>query len=209
MHKVIQFNPKTWPIDINTTLRRGAKNNFEKDFFNLMNNAVFGKTIENVRKHRDIKLITTNKRRNYLLSNLNNHRKKWFSKNLLAIEMKKIKLRVSKLVYLGLQILEISKTLMHEFWFHYIKPNYQQNTKLCYMDTDSLIPHIKTEDVYKDIANDVEKWFDTFDTLDTKYAIKRPLSREENKKVIGLMKDQLGGKNMTEFVALSPKTYSY
>ena len=199
MHKVIQFNPKTWPIDINTTLRRGAKNNFEKDFFNLMNNAVFGKTIENVRKHRDIKLIITNKRRNYLLSNPNNHRKKWFSKNLLAIEMKKIKLRVSKLVYLGLQILEISKTLMHEFWFHYIKPKYQQNTKLCYMDTDSFIPHIKTEDVYKDIANDV----------DTKYAIKRPLSREENKKVIGLMKDQLGGKNMTEFVALSPKTYSY
>ena len=159
MHKVIQFNPKTWSksyIDINTTLRRGAKNNFEKDFFNLMNNAVFGKTIENVRKHRDIKLIITNKRRNYLLSNPNNHRKKWFSKNLLAIEMKKIKLRVSKLVYLGLQILEISKTLMHEFWYDYIKPKYQQNKKLCYMDTDSFIPHIKTKSVYKDIANDVE-----------------------------------------------------
>ena len=127
-----------------------------------MNNAVFGKTMENVRKHRDIKLVT-DKRRNQLVSEPNYHTTKWFSINLLAIEMKKTKVKMNKLVFLGLPILEISETLMYEFWYDYIKPKYSDNVKLCYMDTDSLIMHIKTEDFYKDkdIANDVEKKFDT------------------------------------------------
>ena len=91
---------------------------------------------------------------------------------------------------------------MHEFWYDYIKPKYQQNAKQCYMDTDSFIIHIKTEDVYKDIANDAEKRFDT-----SNYEVNRPLPTGKNKGVIGLMKDELGGKIMTEFVALRPKTY--
>ena len=118
--------------------------------------------------------------------------------------MTKIKVKMNNLVYLGLSILEISKTLMHEFWYDYIKPKYQINAKLCYMDTDSLIIYIKTEDVYEDIADDTEKTFDA-----SNYEVNRPLSTRKNKKVIGLMKDELGGKIMTEFVALLPKTYSY
>ena len=126
-----------------------------------MNNAVFGKTMENVRKDRDIKLVTTDKRRNQLSSELNYHTAKYLSENLLAIEMKKTKVKMNKLVYLGMSIWDISKMLMYELWYDYIKPKYQDKAKLCYMDTDSFIIHIKTEIFYKDIANDVEKWFDT------------------------------------------------
>ena len=168
-----------------------------------MNNSAFGKTMENVRKHRDIKLVTTNKRKNQLVLEPNYHTTKWFSENLLAIEMKKTKVKMNKPVYSGLSILEISKTLMYEFWYDYMKPKYADNVKLFYMDTDSFIMHIKTEDFYKDVANDVEKRFDT-----SNYVINRPLPTGKNKKVIGLMQDELGGKIMTEFVALRPKRYS-
>ena len=142
-------------------MRKQAKNDFEKDFFKLMNNAVFGKTMENVRKRRDIKLVTIDKRRNQLVSEPNYHTTKWFSENLLAIEMKKTNVKMNNPVYLGLSILEISKALMYEFWYDYMKPKYGDDIKLYYMDTDSFIMHIKTEDFYKDIANDVEKRFDT------------------------------------------------
>ena len=179
---------------MNTELRRQAKNDFEKDFFKLMHNSVFGKTMEKERKHRDIKLVTTDKGRNKLVSEPNYHTAKWFSENRLAIEMKKTKVKMNKPVYLGFLILEISKTLMYEFWYDYMKPKYADNVKLCYLDTDSFIMHIKTEDFYKDIADDVEKRFDT-----SSYEITRPLSTGENIKVIGLMKDELGGKIMTEF----------
>ena len=146
---------------MNTELRKQADNEFEKNFYKLMNIAVFGKTMENVRKHRDIKLVTTDKRRNELVSELNYHTTERFSENLLAIEMKETKEKMNKSVCLGLSILEISKTLMYKFWYDYMKPKYGDNVKLCYMDTDSFITHIKTEDFYKDIADDVERRFDT------------------------------------------------
>ena len=171
-------------IDMNTKLRtKVKKKDFENDFFKPMNNVVFGKTMENVRKHRDIKLETTDKRRNQLVSEPNYHTPKYFSENLMAIEMKKTKVKMNKPIYLGMSILDISKTLMYEFWYDYIKPKYQDKAKLCYMDTDSFVIHIKTEDFYEDIANDVEKWFDTsnYDEND-----KRPLPIGKNKKVIGL-----------------------
>ena len=126
-----------------------------------MNNSVFGKTMENVTKHRDIKLVTTDKRKNQLVSEPNYHTIKWSSEDILAIEMKKTTVKLNKPVYLGLSILEISKTLMHGFWYDYIKPKYQNNAKLCYMDTDSFITHIKTEDFYKDIADDIKNRYDT------------------------------------------------
>ena len=204
VHGVIQFNQEAWVkeyIAINTELRKQAKNDFKKDFFKLINNSVFGKTMENLKKHRDIKLVTTDKRRNRLVSEPNYHATKWFSENLLAIEMKKIKVKMNKLVYLGLSILEISKTLMYEFW--YVEPKYQDNEKLCYMDTDSFIVNIETEDFHEYIANDVEKRFDT-----SNYEVNRPLPNRKNKKVIGLMEGELGGKIITEVVALRPKTYS-
>ena len=111
--------------------------------------------MENVRKHRNIKLVTTDNRKNQLVSEPNYHTAKWFSEDLLATEIKKIKVKMNKPVYLGLSILEITKTLMYEFWYDYIKPKYQNNAKLCYVDADSFIVHIKTEDFYKDIVDDV------------------------------------------------------
>ena len=116
--------------------------------------------------------------------------------------MKKTKVKMNKPIYLGLSILEISKTLMYEFYYDYMKPKYNNNVKLCYMDTDSFIMNIKTNDFYKDIANDVENRFDT-----SNYEVNRPLPIGKNKKIIGLMKDELGRKIITEFVTLRPKTY--
>ena len=132
---------------MNTKLRKEAKNDLEKDFVKLMNNSVSRKTIQNVRKYRYIKLVTTNKKRN---------------QNLIAIEMKKkTKVKMNKPIYLDMSSLDISKTLMYEFWYDYIKPKYQDRAKLCYMNTDSFVIHLKTEDFYEDIADDVEKQFDT------------------------------------------------
>ena len=142
---------------MNTEFKKQAKNDFEKDFFKLKNNSALRKTMENVRKLRDIKLVTTDKKRSQLVSEPNYHTTKYFSENLLAIDMKKIKVKMNKPVYLSLSILEISKKLSYGFWYDYIKPKYQNNAKLCYMDTDSFVINIKTEDFYEDIANDFEK----------------------------------------------------
>ena len=191
---------------MNTKLRKEAKNDFEKDFFKLLNNSVFGKTMENVRKHRDVKLVTTEEKRIKLVSEPNYHTTKQFSENLLAIEMKKTKVKMNKPIYLGMSILDISKTLMYEFWYDYVKPKYKDKAKLCYMDTDSFVINIFTEDFFEDINNDVERWFDTsnYDKND-----KRPLQTGINKKVIGMFKDELEGKIMKEFCALRAKTYAY
>ena len=191
---------------MNTGLRKEAKNEFEKDFFKLMNNSVFGKTVENVKKYRDIKLVTTDEKRNKLVSEPNYHTTKRFSENLLAIEMKKTKVNMKTPVYLGMSILDISKVLMYELWYDYIKRKYGDRAKLYYMDTDSFIIHIITEDFREDIANDVERWFDTSNYNEND---KKPLSIGKNKKVIGLFKDELGGKIMQEFCALRAKTYAH
>ena len=169
-----------------------------------MNNAVFRKTMENIRKHRNIKLVTTDKKRNKLVSEPNYHTVNYISEDLSIIEMTKTKVKMNKPIYLGLSILDISKRLIYEFWYDYMKPRYGNDVKLCYMDMDSFIMSIKTNDFYKDIANDVEKRFDT-----SNYEVNRSLPTGKNKKVIGLMKDVLGGKIIMEFVTLRPKTYSY
>ena len=207
VHRIIEFTQKAWLkpyIDRNTELRKLAKDDFEKDLFKLMNNAVFGKTMENIKKHRNIKLVTTNKKRNKLVSEPNYHTMNYISEDLSIIEMNKTKVKMNKPIYLGLSVLDISKILMHEFWYDYMKPKYNDNVKLCYMDTDSFVMNIKTKDFYKDISSDVDKRFDT-----SNYEVNRPLPTGKNKKVIGLMKDELGGKIITEFVTLKPKTYSY
>ena len=164
VHRIIEFNQEAWLkpyIDMNTELRKIAKNDFEKDFSKLMNSALFGKTMENVRKHRDIKLVKTDKKRSKLVSEPNYHTINCISENVSIIEMRRTKVKMNKPIYIGLSILEISKLLMYEFWYDYMNPKYDDNIKLCYMDTDSFIMNIKTEDFYKDIANDVEKRFDT------------------------------------------------
>ena len=207
IQRIIEFNQKAWLksyINTNTELIKLAKDDFEKDLFKLMNNAVFGKTMENIRKHRDIKLVTTDNKRNKLVSEPNYHTINYISEDLSIIEMNKTKVKMNKPIYLGLSILDISKILMYEFWYDHMKPKYNDNVKLCYMDTDSFIMNIKTNYFYKDTSNDVEKRFDT-----SNYEVNRPLPTGKNKKVIGLMKDELGGKIITEFVTLRPKSYSY
>ena len=148
VHRAIKFNQKAWlkPYnDMSTKLRQKAKNNLEKDFRKLVNNAVFGKTMENARKHRNIKFVTTERRRNYLVSEQNYHTTKFFKENLLAIEMKKTQTLMNKPVCLGFSVLDLRKTVMYEFWYDYVKPKYDENAKLCYMDTDSFIVHINTD----------------------------------------------------------------
>ena len=185
VHRVIQFNQEAWLktyIDMNTKYRKEAKNDFEKGFFKLMNNCVFEKTSENVRNHRDIKLVTSDKRRKRLVSEPNYHSHKNFSEHLMAIEMNKTKVKMIKPLYLGMPVLDISKTLMYKCWYDYIKPKYGDRSKLCYTDTDSFVIHIITEDFFKDIAPDVDIWFNTsnYDENDN-----RPLPIDKNKKVPG------------------------
>ena len=207
INTIIEFNQKAWLkpyIDMNTELRKLARNDFEKDLFKLMNNSVFGKTMENIRKHRDIKLVRMDKKRSKMVSEPNYHTINLISEDFPIPEMKKTKVKMNKPIYLGLSILEISKILMYEFWYDYMKPKYNDNVRLCYMDTDSFIMNIKTNDFYKDISDGVECKFDT-----SNYEVKRPLPIGKNKKVKGLMKDELGGEIITEFIALRPRTYSY
>ena len=207
VHRIIEFEQEGWLkeyIDVNMELRKKATNDFEKDFFKLMINAVFGKTMENVRKHRDIKLVKSNNKRNKLVSESNFHTMKLIDNNLAIIEIKKVKVKMNKPIYLGLSILDISKITMYEFRYDYVKIKYEEKAQLCYMDMDSFVVNIKTKDFYKDISQDVNKRFDT-----SNYTFDRPLHTGINKKVIGLMKDELGGDIITEFVALRPKAYSY
>ena len=130
---------------MNRDLRKKAKNGFQKYFFKLVNNAAFGKALENVRKHRDIKLVPIERRRNYVVSEPNYHTTKFFTEHILATEMKKTKILMNKPVCLGISILKLSKLLMYEFWYNYVKPKYGEKAKLCYMDADSFIVYIKNK----------------------------------------------------------------
>ena len=210
IHRAIEFDQSPWLktyIDFNTQLRTAATNDFEKVFFKLMNNSVFGKTMENIRKHRNIKLVMTEEKYLRMVMKPNFKSGVLFGENLMGCEMGKIKVVMNKPVYLGQAILDLSKIVMYEFHYDYMVPKYGlEKLKLCYMDTDSLVYDIKTEDFYEDIANDVEARFDTSGYSKTEF---RPLPIGLNKKVIGLMKDELGGKIITEFVALRPKLCSY
>ena len=209
IHRCIEFKQSAWMkeyIDFNTRLRTAAKNDFEKDFYKLMNNSVFGKTMENIRKHRNISLV--NDEEEYLKNVMKPNFKSGtlLGPDLMGCEMGKVRVVMNKPVYLGQAILDLSKTIMYEFHYDYMIPKYGDRLKLCYMDTDSLIYNIKTEDFYKDIADDVETRFDTSGYPNDG---SRPLPVGKNKKVIGLMKDELGGEIMKEFIGLRPKMYSY
>ena len=203
IYRVIEFKQSASMkeyIDFNTK----ATNDFEKDFYKLMNNSVFGKRMENIRRHRNIKLV--NNKEDYLKHVMKPNFKfgTLLGPDLMSCEKGKVKVKM-KPVYLGQAILNLNKTIMYEFHYDYMKQKYsEENLKLCYMDTDSFVYKIKTEDFYKDIAEDVEARFDT-----SGYVPDRPLPVGKNKKVIGLMKDELGGKIMKEFISLRPKMYSY
>ena len=175
IHPVIEFDQSPWLktyIDFNTQLRTEATNDFEKDFFKLMNNSVFRKTMENIRKHRNIKLVTTEEKYLHTVMKSNFKSGVLFGENLMGCEMGKIKVVMNKPVYLGQAILDLSKIVMYEFHYDYMVPKYGlEKLKLCYMDTDSLVYDIKTEDLYEDIANDVEARYDTSGYSKTDYRL--------------------------------------
>ena len=209
VHRGISFYQSSWMepyIRKNTELRKTAANNFEKDFFKLMNNSVFGKTIENIRKRQNIHLIDNRKKAVKLSSRPNFDRCTIFDRNLIAIHMLKTEVYFNKPVYVGQAILDLSKTLMFDFHYNYIKKKYKDKAELLFTDTDSLIYLIKTKDFYLDICPDVRDKFDTSD-----YPPNHPsgILTGFNKKVIGVFKDEVAGRQITNFVGLRPKLYSF
>ena len=195
IHRGIKFIESAWIkpyIDKNTNLRTQAKNNFEKDFFKLMINSVFGKTMENIRNRVNVKLVNTQEKLKKLSAKPNFKSCKIFNENLISVHMKKTSLTMNKPVYLGMCILDLSKTIMYDFHYQYIKPKYGAKAKLLFTDTDSLMYEIETEDFYKDISKDVKDRFDTSD-----YPENHPsgIPTGINKKVLGMFKDEAAGKN--------------
>ena len=209
IHRGIKFIESEWMkpyIEMNTNLRTKAKNNFEKDFFKLMNNSVFGKTMENIRNRVNVKLVNTEEKFKKLSAKPNYKGRKIFSENLISVHMKKTSLTMNKPVYLGMCILDLSKTIMYDFHYNYIKPKYGVKAKLLFTDTDSFMYEIETEDFYKDISKDVKDRFDTSD-----YPENHPsgIPTGINKKVLGMFKDEAAGKRIKEFVGLRAKLYSF
>ena len=193
-------------IDKNTKLRTQAKNNFEKDFFKLMNNSVFGKTMENIRNRVNVKLVDAGEQFKKLAAKPNYESRKIFNDNLVSVHMKKTSLTMNKPVYLGMSILDLSKIVMFDFHYKYIKPKYGKQAKLLFTDTDSFLYEIQTEDFYKDISGDVK---DRFDTSDYPEGHPSGIPTGINKKVLGMFKDEAAGKVIKEFVGLRAKLYSY
>ena len=206
VHRVLEFNqsPRLKQyIDFNTEKRKNAKNAFEKDFFKLMNNSVFGKTMENLRKRVDVRLVTDEKKLTKLASKPTYVSSKIFNENLVAVHKIKETLTLNRPAYVGMCILDLSKTLMYDFHYNYIKKKYGDKARLLFTDTDSLTYEIEAEDVYKDFWNDKDK----FDNSD--YPESSPYFDKTNKKVIGKFKDEAAGIPICEFVGLRSKMYSY
>jgi hypothetical protein len=205
VHRVMGFKQSTWLkpyIDFNTEKRKAAKNEFEKDFWKLMNNSVFGKTMENLRKRVDVKLVNSDKRLRKLACQPSFKAFKIFNEDLAAVHMRKRKLCLNRPIYVGFSILDMSKVLMYNFHYGYIQTKYEDRAKLLFTDTDSLCYIIQTDDVYADMQDDIE-WFDTSD-----YPKDHPIYSITNKKVLGKMKDEAASVPPEEFVGLKSKMYS-
>ena len=205
VHRVLKFNQSPWIkqyIDFNTEKRKHAKNTFEKDFFKLMNNSVFGKTMENLRKRVDVRLVTNEKKLDKLTSKPTYVSSKIFNENLVTVHKIKETLTLNRPAYVGMCILDLSKTLMYDFHYKYIKKKYNDRAKL-FTDTDSLTYEIEAKDIYKDFWTDK----DMFDNSD--YPESSPYYCNTNKKIIGKFKDEACGIPITEFVGLKSKMYSY
>ncbi|XP_070169344.1 uncharacterized protein [Polyergus mexicanus] len=209
IHRVLQLAQSAWLrdyIEINTRFRTRAINDFEKNLYKLMNNAVFDKPIKNVRNHVDVKLLTKWGGRydaEAMIAKSNFHSRSVFLENLIAVELRKFEVKFNKPIYIGMCILDISKTYLYEFHHEYMVPLHREKCKIMYTNTDSLIYHIECEDVYKNMKRDIAR-FDTSDyPVNDAYGI--PL---ENKKVPDLMKDKNNSAIMTEFVGLRSKMYA-
>ena len=206
VHRVLEFNQSPWLkqyIDFNTQKRTQAKNSFEKDFFKLMNNSVFGKTMENIRKRVDVRLVTDENKLLKMASKPTYVSSKIFNENLVAVHKIKETLTLNRPAYVGMCILDLSKTLMYDFHYNYIKEKYGNKAKLLFTDTDSLTYEIEAKDVYQDFWNNKDR-FDNSDYPETS-----PYFDKTNKKVIGKFKDEAAGMPIREFVGLRSKMYSY
>ena len=214
IHRILSFNQSNWLkeyIDFNTNLRTKAKNEFEKNFFKLMNNSVFGKTMENIRKRCNIEIPNdsdgkaTLKRLNVIISNPN-YREPMTVKNsnINVFSYTKTKIFYNKPIYERDQILDLSKTLMYQFHYSYMKTKFKDIQAL-YSDTDSIIYHIKTGDFYQDIASDIKEWFDSSAYLEPIGGIETGI----NKKQLGYFKDETGNDIISHFVAKISKSYTY
>ena len=185
-------------------MRKNSKNDLEKDLFKLMNNTIFGKSMENVLNRSNIKLINNNPEKLLKLIKQPNFQNAYLISNILAlVELKPIKTVFNKPIYLGACILETSKLHMYQFWYDHLKQKYNDKIQLIYTDTDSFVIEIITNDIYKDM-------FENKDSYDfSEYPTDHPNYNIDNKKILGRFKDELNGKIMTEFCALKPKMYSY
>ena len=205
IHRGIVFHQSHWLkkyISLNTEKRKQARNAFEKDFFKLLNNSIFGKTMENVRGRTNMELVHKEKRLKKITTKPNFHRVHIFNKDLVGAHCLSTKIELNKPIYVGFAILDLSKTLMYDFHYGYIKTKYGDRAQLCFTDTDSLLYDIKTRDVYHDMAEDADK----FDTSD--YPPDHFLHSMTNKKVIGKMKDETASAPIKEFIGLRSKMYS-
>ena len=208
IHRGIQFRESAWLkeyIDLNTALRTAAKNDFEKEFFKLMNNSVFGKTMERIENHVDIRLVTERDAAIKLAAKPYYDRCTIFDENLIAVHMRRTRLVYNKPIYLGMCILDLSKTLMYDFHYNYMKKKFKQ-VSLLMTDTDSGFYEIETEDFYADISADVDRWFDTSELPENHMS---GIRAGVNKKVLGMFKDEASGRIIEEFVGLRAKLYSY
>ena len=205
IHRILAFEQSAWLkpyIDFNTEKRKGAKSNFESNYFKTMNNVVYGKTIENMRKRVDIKLVNNINQLEKLASKPNLKTFKIFNENLVAVEMRKIKTLLNKPIYLGFSILDISKSFMYEFFYNHIKVIYKDSVKLLFSDTDSFCLYVKTPDIYEDM----KKNGDLYDF--SNYHVSHKCYDDTNLKKIGLFKDECNGVALSSYVALRSKMYS-
>ncbi|XP_053387186.1 uncharacterized protein LOC128550985 [Mercenaria mercenaria] len=205
VHRVIGFSPSKWLkpyIDFNTEKRRLAKNNFEKDLFKLLNNSIFGKTIENLRKSVHVELVHTSKRLRKVCAKPNFQTFKIFNDDLVAVNMKNVNIVLNRLIYAGFCILDISKVFMYQFHYDFVKPKYDQRARLHLTDTDSLSYEIETNDWYKDMLEN-QVLFDT-----TNFAKDHTLYNNKHCKALGKFRYECGGKIIEQFVVLRPKMYS-
>lgn len=209
VHRVLEFKQSDWLkkyIELNTEMRKKAKNEFEKDFFKLLNNAVFGKTMESLRKRFKMELVSCPRRLQKLINKQTFKNCTTYSKNLAAVSLENKIIMFNKPIYIGFAVLDISKTKMYEYHYNVMKTHYGKNITLMYTDTDSLVYYILTNDFYKDLAVNSN----LLDNMDTSNLPKdHPCYIPDRKKIPGLFSDETDGLVMTEFCAVRAKSYAY
>ena len=206
IHRIISFKQSNFLkpyIDFNTEKRKQSKTDFEKDLFKLMNNAVYGKTMEDVRKHTEFDLVSTPERFQKCVNSPTYKARHIINENLVGVEKEKAVVELNKPIYMGLSILDYSKVHMYSFYYDVLKPKYQDDIKLVYTDTDSFVIQVMTDDLFRDFK-DLSDYMDFSD-----YPKSHPNYDASNKKVLGKFKDELSSKIMTHFIGLKPKSYAF